>query len=407
MKSLKTTFAAAMLALGYAGVASAATGNVVYITGSTAYRPAVITAIDNVLGVAAPTAYTGTTATSAGSANWLNLPYNGTTITVKATFSGSASGVQTVAGSLTVPFLPDAATGASQPDPTVTGNANDPEKPQVAFADVFQSSTPFDGTFAGKNYPILATQEVGVVPFVFVASKGAPSATFNNMTAQNAQFLFGSGQSPLALFTGVHADEPTLITAVGRNPDSGTRLTALAETGLGALATVIQYDPTISGTTITAFNPWPQDTVNGIVYPPGDSGYSSGGTLAGIFGDTEAVGADGGSVQGYFATYLSTGDATTATTNGGYPINYNGNTIVSAYVSGPGGSITFNYTPLYEGKYTFWGYEHLDQLPLSGTDGTFVTALGTNVINVTATIKLGAMNVARNTDGGTVFDSTY
>ena len=123
-------------------------------------------------------------------------------------------------------------------------------------------------------YPALnedANSPVGAVIFKWVASKGSP-AGLTNLSSPQARALFQAGSEPLALFTG-NASDTTSIYAAGRDPDSGTRLTALAEIGQGLGAQpVTQYQPTnssnaaVSSTTdtITSLIVTPAETVDGV-----------------------------------------------------------------------------------------------------------------------------------------------
>jgi hypothetical protein len=264
------------------------------------------------------------------------------------------------------------------------------------MSDVYQASSPFPT-------PVLAAQIVGVVPFKWVRNNGSVS-TLANMTPQLAISLYtGTGKLPLALFTGVNSDEGTNVFALGRNADSGTRLTAFAETGVGVLNNVQQWYP-LNGTTIiksggtlivTGQKIVPVDTVNGITYPVGDSGYNSGGDLAAAMKSTGSFAA----VGGYYVTYLGLPDAYTAENGGATDMTYNG--------------VAYSPTAVEEGQYTFWGYEHLDYLSSYGGNGkTVADLLAAKILNQDASvippgsvapgILLGSMNVQRFTDGGPI-----
>jgi hypothetical protein len=288
-----------------------------------------------------------------------------------------------------VKFLPDSInaglvnTGSgSQLDPTSGSNPNENVAPQVAMSDTFQSSTVFNGTFQSVTYASLVDNVVGVVPFKFIASPAAPGTTPSvgasnlNVTPQLAQATWiGVGNAPLALYTGNSGDQGTLVYATGRDPDSGTRLTALAETGIGVNSAVRQYD--------TATNAiYPQQTINGIVVPAGQGGEASGGTLAAKMFNTNAQ-------ARIYLSYFSTGDAATAIAGGAKECTYNG----TAYSLGA----------VQQGKYTFWGYEHLMyRSSLTGVALSTATSLATQITNTDATILLSSMSVVRATDGGTV-----
>jgi hypothetical protein len=430
MKMLKTMMLGALAATALTGAASA-TPTYIYLTGSTAYRPSTTQAIEALLNTGYTFAYAA--ATSSNGEQGANaaifsgtLKDGGTSVIIKTSWSGSGAGVQTVAGNIQVPFMADSdltlvngtnlgGLGTTY-DPTASGTSSglkDLEYPQIAMADVYQGTTPFLGsvTVGGSttNYATLNDNIVGVVPFVWVSSQDG--SAISNMTPQLAQNLFSNGQASLALFTGNNADEGTYVWATGRNPDSGTRLTAVSETGIGATVSIVQYQPratstgpaiTSSGSTVNFNVIWPTDVVNGINIITGNSGYSSGGQLAAAMGNHTATTPSMNPYQngGFYVTYLSTGDATTAATAGAHRLAYNG---VTLPFSG-----SYNYTPIIEGQYTFWGYEHLDYTDsLTGVPYNFAQDMITEISGTTATVLYTAMNVSRSSDGGLVYSNNY
>ncbi len=383
------TICAASLAL--ATAASAQTR--LYVTGSTAYRTATHNGIVGMMDASpAPiTSYNGSTYTSATVAT-ITGKIGGADVIVKTSWSGSVGGVLTVAGSLPVRFLPDGTpAGGGQINVAASGNTDpaDTTIPDVAMSDTYQSSTPF----VSGSYVTLTDTLVGVVPFKWVANDGAP-AGLNNMTPQLAQSLYNVGAMSLALFTGNNADQDKLVYAAGRDPDSGTRLTAYAESGIGVAATVLQFKP-VAGTNSVAsglhpnvdevdrYDIYPTQTINGITYPEGQGGEASGSTLANLM--RLAATAD----TGYAVTYSSTGDANTAIAGGAKELTWNG--------------VTYSTTALYEGQYTFWGYEHLMYRPsIPAAKKSVADALANRIKTTDATIKLSDMKVTRAGDGGLV-----
>jgi len=126
-----------------------------------------------------------------------------------------------------------------------------------------------------------------------------------------------------------------------------------------------------------------QQTVNGIVFPIGEGGESSGGTLAG----TSKMGKTG--LAKSYVSYMSTGDAATLVTNGGATLTYNG--------------VAYSLAAVQQGQYTLWSYEHLFyKSSLAGTKLTFGDALANQLVTVDGSPLLGSMNVVRATDGGVV-----
>ena len=366
---------AGSLALSLIGTANAAT--TIRITGSTAYRGVTHTAIGKILAAGYTVGYAGSTLSGAGQAIFTGTTSTGSiSVIIKTSWSGSVGGVQTVAGSLPISNWLVDTTPAGGSAPAVYDAATAPD---VAMSDTYQNSTVY-------TKPALTDLVVGVVPFRFVAGKGAPAA-LNNITPQLAQALWSNGSAPLGLFTGNNADEGVTVYALGRDPDSGTRLTAFAETGIGVNSYIQQYQPAISAGSVTGYSLVVTSTINGVVVPTGQGGYSSGGNLAtALQGLTNAT-------VGYNISYASTGDAATAITGGAKELSYNGVTLEAAAP----------YTSVIEGKYTFWGYEHLMyKTTLDATKKTVANTLATQILNVDATVKVGDMQVSRPTDGGLV-----
>jgi hypothetical protein len=314
MKSIKTAMAG-LLALAFAGTASADV--TVLITGSSAFRGATSNAIKNVMtltGAGNGYGYTGTSFTGASF-----QIFKGTvtgvsgTVTVKTNWSGSVAGIRDVSQGNAINFLVDSTpissggTGGAASS-FVTG------VPDIALADNKQSATKYTSpNLTGGGI-------VGIIPFAFVASKDAPAA-MTNITTQLAKNLFSSGFASAALFTNSTADEQTtdgslggtLAYAAGRDPFSGTRVVAMAESGVGVFSVLSQYVPTVvASNTVSQINLTPADVPNGVV--AGDNGESSGGNLADKMRYTttsveDANNNPGGTCKICFVTYLGENDA--------------------------------------------------------------------------------------------------
>ena len=347
---ISTTLLGGVALLGMTGLASAQTK--IYVTGSTAFRASAINEITNLLN--ANGGFTGeasdnATFTSANAVTFTAGKINGTAVTIKTSWSGSGSGIQTVAGApnFTVGFLPDGATGTANPDPRTTTNPREAAVPDVCLSDVFQGTTLFNGTFSGVNYATLTDNTVGVVAFTFAGSLNFP--TGQTMTPQIAQTLFPGGLVPLSEFTGSSGDDNTGVIATGRDADSGTRLTTVAETNVGVNTSLRQYQPTVSSGTITSLALYPAKPINGINYPAGDGGESSGSSLRAYLPDAVTAAAaqkvDSTLTGGYLVTYLGVSDFNAVSGSGAVPLKYSG--------------VAESQTAIEEGSYTFWGYEHL------------------------------------------------
>jgi hypothetical protein len=201
------------------------------------------------------------------------------------------------------------------------------------------------------------------------------------------------------MWSGSAADHNVHAFAIGRDIDSGTRLTAFAETGLGALATVRQYEPikngalaTTNGTGATGdgvavdalTSLWPIQTINNITEGLGNGGYPSGGLVALVLANHTAAGQ-------FMVSYVGVADAATAVTNGAKELTYNG--------------VTFSASAVQEGDYTFWGYEHLYYSPagVSGTKKQVADKLALQIFNTDAPLPhYNDMAVKRATDGSVV-----
>jgi hypothetical protein len=425
MKILRT------LTLSVVAVITATTLNAqtkVYITGSTAYRAATTTAIQNIFD-SPPTFAFSNNSTSVGGANQaiFNGNIGGNPYQISTSWSGSEAGIQTVADATqNVNYIADGTVGSLSPGTSVAAGT-EAHHPDVAMSDTFQSTSQFNGTFNSVTYASLTESPgtsaghgspVGIVPFKWCANNGA---TITGVTSQMLRTLYNGGKVPLALFTGASADETKPVIALGRNPDSGTRLTAFAESGIGALSTVKQFQPQDSAgalvkattATITKFVNWPAETINGVAVSTFNSGYSSGGDLSkamrAVTSDPVSV-TIGATTKTYTAAnltriaYLGTGDADSNLLNAGGPpspgveLSYNGVTL---------GNVGGDYntvTALTEGKYTFWGFEHLlyNGSTIAAAVQTAADKLATQLHDTDAVVKLSNMKVTRATDGANV-----
>jgi len=394
---------AGLLAFSLAGAASAQT--IIHITGSTAFRAGAHQAITDILdpnSTPPPViAWTGGSLPGANQAIFTGKTYasNGAIpVIIKTSWSGSLGGIQTVSQNLLISTWLTNTTPAGSGAVASGSNVDPPAVPDACFSDGFQSSSPFTS-------PVLLDHIVGIVPFKWLRNNGSPT-TLSNITPQLAVSLYtGSGSLPLALFTGLNSDEGTNVYAVGRNADSGTRLGAFSETGIGVINIVHQYYP-LHGTTIIARGVTPtitgqelvpQDTVNGIVYPVGDSGYNSGGDVAAALSATGSATAAG--VNGFYVSYLGLPDAFSAENGGATDMTYTG--------------VPYSPTAVEEGQYTFWGYEHLlyrqsyggIQQQVTDLISAKLLAVDAAVIpsgSVAPGILLSSMHVQRFTDGGPI-----
>ena len=280
--------------------------------------------------------------------------FGGQTVTIRCGYSGSAAGIQALVQNLNVTFLANASPVGDTN--TMTRQAD------LAFSDVFQSSTAY-------QRPALNGVAVGVQPFTYTKSVTTP-ASVTNITIQQLQALESGGVMPLSYFTGNSADDAALLYLVGRDPSSGTRITAI-------------LDSLFVGTGLL----WAPDTsCNWNVSP----GFSSGSGIVGVLNGTcgPAIG------------YIGVADAKNVNT-GANILSYDGVKPFYGAITAP------DWTPVKKGLYSFWSYEHLFMRSgASANVSTFRTALkneiNTDLATSTSAIQVGAMKVSRAADGGPI-----
>lgn len=395
-----TVAALAMMAVGQA---SAASTTIINITGSTAFRTAVNTALLQQFNGKTNWGYlyTGTSQTGSSKALYKGELSAGNLYIIRTSFNGSGTGIQKLVTNATdINFIDSAATTAttdagakSYAGATVNTNA------RVSLSDVYQGSTAF------KSPALLeATVDgfpIAVAGFKFFTNFGQPSL---NITPQNFAALAANPGLPLNFFNGLGSSTPVYL--VGRDNGSGTRITVLAETGYGVNNPVIQYYGSAeTGTakaadyahTAIAFVPT-SGGISTLTLDPslgGNGGYTSGGDVAIALGaDTTSVSVDGGA-PGPVALlgYMGSGDAASAATFGRAPVlcTYNG--------------VAYSDAAIQSGQYTLWGYEHLyTKTGLTTAESTWLTDFKIKLeANLGAAgLTYGSMSCARSEDGGVV-----
>ena len=423
MKLLKQTLIGAVLTL-FTGVAFGQTTNI-HLTGSTAYRANTYRAIQASLTAGYSFAYSGTAATQAsleGSTYAIfvgTLASNGHPVRIKTHWTGSEGGIQVVGNPLKLqPYYPDTQAVSTGTGTNSSGTPVNMESSDIDMADTFQAASNFLGRYKGFTYPALSENSnspVGVVPFKFY---GAPGTTLTNVTSQQAKALYSAnnGTLPLSFFTGNTADATTTVVATGRDPDSGTRATLFAETGIGTRTVAAGNQAPFNANTnsdtsvgdvvsteagaIDHFNTYPAGSVNGINYIAGDNGFNSGGTLATTLNNTTPANTQ---YIGYAST--NDGDKHMATAfghlgTGTKELSFNG------VMLGGGTTTTYDYntnTNLTQGPYTYWGYEHMYMG--AGATGDILQAandISANLKSTNAQIFLTSMHCSRTSDGSTV-----
>jgi hypothetical protein len=308
-------------------------------------------------------------------------------------------------------------------------------QPSAAFSDAFVQSTQFANATNFTSFPnggTIPNGVVGIIPFAWVKGPqgaGVTAAQYNrltNITTDQASELLLSGAIPLAMLTGNAADAGVDVVLSGRNNDSGTRFSEMAEAGLPESTSITQYGFTTSGSFINAFgfatpiagsspadygNPY--NSVDGqssggnlaawVEFPPNANSQSFGFVGSGGPGTLTNGAGEPNGVPFIVVAYLGVSDAkTVATGNGsgtsgatlsfnGVPANillngsldiFNGNTNT---LGGAVSSAAPEGTLIQNGQYDSWEYEHFYFLKtLSGASLDAVNSLHTQVFNTDA-----------------------
>ncbi len=424
-----------------AAVSTSMADTVIHITGSTAFRAATITAIENIMGGAGSfkAAYAGTSGGEAAATyvvlrgSVASVPAAGV-VTVKCTWTGSTGGIKTLVqnipvqqttapnGWMSATNLPGTNTVLAVASPSYSLDTGTfPAETQLAdvtMEDSAQASTGFTTTS-------LTETRVGVIAFEWVANNGSPAA-LNNITPLLAQALL-SGGMPLFQFTG-NINDTTAVYALGRDFDSGTRLSELAESGVGVFGSVQQIIPTITGTAgaagsnISALRLWPAATVLNQAFALGQSGFASGGTLAdnlatpgSISANTTTNPAAANDLQfgpGHLIGYLGRNDAaracktTSIAGNTTHRLKWNGVADWNEPILANGNPTSFNDAVVQNGLYTAWEFESLAYRSTYGGNGKAIAdKIANNIITTAASVSgipLSSMNVTKAVEGGAV-----
>lgn len=376
----KSLIACALVAAGILSQASA--DQVVYVTGSTAFRSTAFTAL-NTAGVIFDGAVTRVATrggSSPGGANYMLFHGNigGTATYINCAWSGANAGIASVCNVAIdndgIPLFGAPETWLKA-DSTVVGDvvaqptASELEassrQGDLAFGDTSQASslppTQFKAntSTALKDYGVL-----GVICFTWLknnnsaSAAGAAKTAWNNLvnaSTYQLQVLIANGALTADFFTGSSNDVSTSVYLVGRNKGSGTRANMLDDTQYGLNVPVNQFSigGNLTGT--------PDGTLT--LASCGDNGYESGGavtTALGVAGSTSNTDPFTGAPGWIAIGYASASDAQK---NGVTTANW----LTENGVMSSDGAIE-------TGTYSFWGHEHL--LGRSNIAGSFADTVG-------------------------------
>jgi len=367
MKSILMTGA---MSLGLAGSAFAQQQpgvNYVYITGSTAFRPAVNLAISNLLS-GSGLAITTYKPTSAASNDWTLASYvlfsntvSSVPTIVKTSWSGSEAGIIDATDAAKQNFVDDSLINGN---PGVNINYNTPAQTDAEYVDVAFADN--DQNHSKTLTPTLTTSAfIGVIPFVWVKAVQTNDASgaysFITNVTDPALRVALNGSARASLFTGRIGDTNYVYVA-GRDNNSGTRVNTLIATQYGYQNSAIKQIKINADGSATAFQ-------------ASSGGQSSGGTLAGTLnnpGGIQSTDPNHASNGGYYGiAYLGLYDAdaaigvgtvTNAPTYPAVQLTYNG--------------VAESPAAVQTGQYSFWGKEYIFQgLSASTTGSAFYTSL--------------------------------
>jgi hypothetical protein len=445
MKVNKLT--SALVALGVVSLASAYAANpVVYLTGSTAARGNIFTAM-TASGQVFDSGSTGLVVspapnnTSSSSLIVYEGKINGVTVDIDCSWTGSEAGIAAVAGqplsqnvnggNYSLPGVPPSfltqasgwATNSATPLANIPGA---PATPDLSMADTSQavSQTP------EASYPLTDYGVVGIVTFTWMKGyQSVPDATYNNFanvtTAAANQNLSTGYNYNANNYTGVASDAAEGVAIDGRNKGSGTRANCLVNLQYGINASVQQYSfdadyPTNNPGVLTFGDGGANFAAGQTIIGVSNDGYDSGGSVG------ESLQVDGSNLIPNVYTnpgpiivigYLGISDAKNAHTAG-------------HYVSGQGGAAQYlSYNGVFEsdsniiwGAYSYWGQEHLmgsigqsSSSQAGQVAAAIVTGLAKNLISTgagtasadvrtnpsqSAIIPRALMQVHRTADGG-------
>ena len=359
----------ALLALGI--VAQASADNVVYLTGSTAFRSTVYNALHTVGDVFDATnpviSEVEFGGSSASGANYMLFhgTIGGTPTYIDCAWSGSEAGIASacgatlhnvdrngtqinLAGSPETWLLADGSisvTGWTNRAPTGSELEASSHIADIAQADTSQavSLTPrvVSTSTDLKDYGV-----EGVVTFTWVKNvNSSPTSDWTdlvNVTLPQVDVLLGRGYEYPALFTGNNTETNRYVYLVGRNKGSGTRANELVDHN---------YGPTTKSIVQFSIGLGVEETANGLLQLTNENnnGYESGGGVAaalGINGSCQQTDPFFGK-SGWFAVgFLGCSDAVKS----GLAVSPNWLTLDGVLESD--GAIE-------EGQYYAWGHEHL------------------------------------------------
>lgn len=281
--------------------------------------------------------------------------FGGQTVNVFINYSGSGPAIQSLTQRTPVSFF----ASATQGDTNLASSPVD-----IGFSIVYQKDYPYPT-------PVLKDTIYAATPTLFVKSPLAPAA-LTNFTSQQLRLITANGSAPQSLFTG-DANDTNILYWIMRDIGAATRIISAREAGYTGTQLAYAYN-TNSAT-------WVLDPVGQTTWPIIIK------MLTNNYGPCLSfiTPPDGGSIApGNLVRF-----------NGFLPIN------------GAFSTVTNDFTPVINGQYTCWGYEHIMTNPnTSANVAAFVAALSASLeVNVRTSpysIPVDRMRVSRTATGGVV-----
>jgi hypothetical protein len=356
---MKTPRLIASLLIAFATASTVVAQVEIRLSGAVAFRDTAYLAIRTLYG---PNLASQNPADSATAPSQLKVTWTGTipslygnqTVTVRAFYNGAVAGLQDLTQNRNVNFLASA-------NPGDTNTVNLPS--DIAFSSVFQQSTEF-------LTPKLEDVRFGATPIVLLKSKTAP-ASFTNITSHQLKTLAANGRLPAWFFTGNTNDTGDLV-FINHDPTAGQRVALFKE----ALFT---------GSPISYY--WDAAKAAYVNDPTGRNATQIRDHLNNF---------------GPAISYLVTADAI-GVNGGANVLRYNG----ALPFVGTFNNVSNDFTPLYNGQYSLWVYEHLlNRSTAAANVKTFrealVAGIGVALKSSAYSVPIDRLNVERTSDGAPV-----
>lgn len=282
--------------------------------------------------------------------------FGGQTVTVRAFYNGAVAGIQDLVQDRNVAFLATSTPG----DTTLTSGV----KSDVAFSSIFQQATEFPS-------PVLNDALFGATPINFVKST-IGTAGITNLTTHQLRTILANGSVPAWFLTGNTNDTHTIY-FINRDPTAGQRVTVLLESLFTGFPSSYLWN--------TAANAWQVDP----------TGRTAGEITTHLNNYSNAI------------SYLISEDSYNVN-SGLNVLNYNGS---KAFKGTFLNNAPNDFTPVLEGQYSLWVYEHL--LIRAGIIGNIpayraalISSIESELLTAPFSIPIGRLNVERDADGAPV-----